>query len=234
MEARQDNEVGTSPTHGEQPAAGEIPKTGLLSLLALSRGTTDTPNRMDILCGRGKSISAHPGNVRFRETIAARRDDYQKAKRREVKTRITEEVVAVLQNGAEPSRYVFSKTTRRREFVAKIVNMNLTNTITIFGFLYRFLLRDPNTNLFHDVGEAYARDKVSHALRSRPNHERRRQWLTLRRQKSTLKRQMTEDQERTVERLIADQQQVLRGLMGTEAPISGQDVKPQATPREIK
>jgi hypothetical protein len=39
--------------------------------------------------------------------------------------------------------------------------------------LPRFLLKDTKTNEWYDVGIEYAREKVSHALRSRPNEERR-------------------------------------------------------------
>lgn len=62
------------------------------------------PGRMDILCGRGKSITAHPGNQRFREAIIARRDEYQQTKRRDDKSRITEEIVDSLRSGPDPSR----------------------------------------------------------------------------------------------------------------------------------
>jgi hypothetical protein len=35
------------------------------------------------------------------------------------------------------------------------------------------LIKDTKTNEWYDVGIEYAREKVSHALRSRPNEERR-------------------------------------------------------------
>jgi hypothetical protein len=41
------------------------------------------------------------------------------------------------------------------------------------SYSYRFLLKDTKTNEWYDVGIEYAREKVSHALRSRPNEERR-------------------------------------------------------------
>jgi hypothetical protein len=64
-----------------------------------------TPGPMDVICGRGKSVS-HPGNQRFRRLILAKKEAYQKAKRRDEKTRITFEIVVELRRGSEPSRYV--------------------------------------------------------------------------------------------------------------------------------
>jgi hypothetical protein len=58
-----------------------------------------TPDPMDIICGRGKSIS-HPGNQRFRRMILAKKEAYQKARRRDEKTRITFEIVVELRRGS--------------------------------------------------------------------------------------------------------------------------------------
>ena len=84
------------------------------------------------------------------------------------------------------------------------------------GCAFRFLLRDQDTNLYRDAGSVYAREKISHALRSRPNNARRRKWLRQRRQKTNKKRALTEDQERTVQRLIAEQQLLLQQLIHRE------------------
>lgn len=54
------------------------------------------PNPNDILCGRGRSTSDHPANVRFRELVSQNKDGYQKAKRRDDKTKITCELVDLL------------------------------------------------------------------------------------------------------------------------------------------
>jgi hypothetical protein len=58
-----------------------------------------TPDSMDVICGRGKSIS-HPGNQRFRRMILAKKEAYQKARRRDEKTRITFEIVVELRQGS--------------------------------------------------------------------------------------------------------------------------------------
>ena len=69
---------------------------------------------------------AHPGNRRFRQLIMEKKDEYQKAIRRDDKTRITLELVQSLRNGPDGGR---------------------------------FLLYDPKTELWYDVGDDYAKEK---------------------------------------------------------------------------
>jgi len=71
-------------------------------LSSKSAEAISAPLPMDIICGRGKSIS-HAGNQRLRELVLAKKDAYQKAQRRDDKTRITLELVEELRRG---SRYV--------------------------------------------------------------------------------------------------------------------------------
>jgi hypothetical protein len=47
---------------------------------------------------------AHPGNRRFRRLVHNRKDDYQKARRRDHKTRITLELVQELRAGPDGGR----------------------------------------------------------------------------------------------------------------------------------
>jgi hypothetical protein len=63
----------------------------------LSQGIKE-PNESDILCGRGRSTSEHPANVQFRALVSQNQLAYQMAKRREEKTRITEELVDYLRS----------------------------------------------------------------------------------------------------------------------------------------
>lgn len=63
-----------------------------------------TPAPNDIVCGRGKMTVAHAGNRRFRKLVMARKDDYQKARRRDHKTRITLELVQQLRSGPDGGR----------------------------------------------------------------------------------------------------------------------------------
>jgi hypothetical protein len=78
----------------------------------------------------------------------------------------------------------------------------------------RFLLKDPKTGLWHDVGEIYAREKVSHALRSRPNEERRRKpKLT---SKPSRKSKIPPELEGQVQTIIQEQQRLLKEMIEKE------------------
>lgn len=58
-----------------------------------------TPSPEDVICGRGKMTSSHPGNRRFRELVLEKKQAYQRARRRDDKTRITSELVQTLREG---------------------------------------------------------------------------------------------------------------------------------------
>lgn len=74
------------------------------ALLFVPRNATvSEPRPQDVICGRGKSV-AHPGNQRLAEMIKARKEEYQKAKRRDDKTRITCEIVQAMRQGPMPAR----------------------------------------------------------------------------------------------------------------------------------
>ena len=62
------------------------------------------PGPTDVICGRGKMTFAHPGNRRFKTLVMEKKDQYQKATRRDDKTRITHELVQNLRNGPEGGR----------------------------------------------------------------------------------------------------------------------------------
>lgn len=57
------------------------------------------PAPVDVICGRGKMTSSHPGNRRFRELVLEKKQAYQRARRRDDKTRITFELVQTLRDG---------------------------------------------------------------------------------------------------------------------------------------
>jgi hypothetical protein len=61
------------------------------------------PEQNDVICGRGKSVT-HPGNLKFRTLVHARKEEYKQAKRRDDKTRIAFEIVEALRNGTDASR----------------------------------------------------------------------------------------------------------------------------------
>jgi len=74
------------------------------ALLFVPRHSTITePLPEDVICGRGKSI-AHPGNQLLATLIKARKEEYQKALRRDDKTRITFEIVQSMRQGPNPAR----------------------------------------------------------------------------------------------------------------------------------
>lgn len=58
-----------------------------------------TPAPVDVICGRGKMTSSHPGNRRFRELVLEKKQAYQRARRRDEKTQITFELVQTLREG---------------------------------------------------------------------------------------------------------------------------------------
>lgn len=55
-----------------------------------------TPVAKDVICGRGKMTSSHPGNRKLRDLVLQKKHEYQRAKRRDEKTSITSEIVQVL------------------------------------------------------------------------------------------------------------------------------------------
>lgn len=165
------------------------------------------PEDNDVICGRGKSVS-HPGNLKFRQLVLNRKDEYMQAKRREDKTRIATEIVEELRNSQRPSRYAY--------IACFVISFPRSSYLTPSSFLsdLSFLLKDVKTNLWFDVGEVYAREKVSHALRSRPNEERRRK---LRPKKKTCRKsEIPMEFEAQVESLIQSQQKLLKTMIETE------------------
>ena len=68
--------------------------------------------------------------------------------------------------------------------------------------------------MWFDVGEVYAREKVSHALRSRPNEERRRNQRP--KKSSSRKQEIPAEFEIQVQTLIQAQQALLKSMIETE------------------
>lgn len=137
-----------------------------------------TSPRLCNTIGRGKSI-AHKGNAKFRNLINLRKDEYQAARRREDKTRLTIEIVQELRKTS------------------------------------RFLLKDPKLQLWFEVGEEYMKEKVSHALRSRPNEERRKRPKPSKK-KALRKKHLSPAIDDAVESLIQEQQALLKSMIERE------------------
>jgi hypothetical protein len=75
----------------------------LLPSVADPSNAVSAPEDNDVICGRGKSVN-HPGNLKFRRMVLARKDEYKQAKKRDEKTRIACEIVEGLRNGSNASR----------------------------------------------------------------------------------------------------------------------------------
>ena len=86
----------------------------------------------------------------------------------------------------------------------------------LHGLFDRFLLKDSEKDLWYDVGMDYAKEKVSHALRSRPSTERRKRSKPKRGSGSSSKVPCPPELEQTVHRLICDQQQLLESMIRRE------------------
>jgi hypothetical protein len=76
----------------------------------------------------------------------------------------------------------------------------------------KFLLFDGKTGLWYDVGDEYAREKVSHSLRSRPT-ENRRTKQKLPRKTSLRKAQHSPAIDKIATQLIHDQQSLLKKMI---------------------
>lgn len=78
----------------------------------------------------------------------------------------------------------------------------------------RFLLKDPATNRWYAVSDLYARDKVSHALRSKPWEGRKKPLRTGPKQKRVVKKpSVPPETESTVQKLIEQQEKLLATLI---------------------
>lgn len=60
----------------------------------------------DVLCGRGGSINAYPGNLQFRTIISKVKDSYRASKSNGDKSKIVERVVQAIRNMDPPGRFL--------------------------------------------------------------------------------------------------------------------------------
>jgi len=86
-------------------------------------------------------------------------------------------------------------------------------------------LKDLKTGAWEDVGQVYAREKVSHALRSRPSEERRRKSKP--KKKLIQKPQVPPELEGRVQSLIEAQQLLLKRMIEQEM-LPGAQLDPEA------
>lgn len=77
------------------------------------------------------------------------------------------------------------------------------------------MLYDPKTQLWYEVSEEYAREKVSHSLRSRPmDHRRDRPKMKTKSIRTSRQSPALDD---VVQRILQDQQLILRTMMEKES-----------------
>lgn len=94
----------------------------------------EQPSPYDILCGKDKSFSHHPGNLIFRDVILSFQERYANANSKPEKMQITKEIVQMLQ-ATYNSRFIKLKP------------------------------QGGETQVWGEISDQAARDKVSHALR---------------------------------------------------------------------
>lgn len=157
-------------------------------------GEDEQPHKFDIVCGRDKFCHGHVGNRRFRVIIAMNRERYQTSNSREEKSKITNEIVALIRT-CKPGG--------------------------------RFLKLDTATNRWCIVTEEYAREKVSHALRSArdPNIKKPRK-----KRKPAVRKKVvhSESENRVYNDLLSEQLKIFDDLVVIEGRKSnGHSAEPQ-------
>jgi hypothetical protein len=66
--------------------------------------TTETPGPFDVLLGRGKKHTGHPGNERLQDSLDLNSVRYNATSSRHEKTAITQEIVQSIQTAGDPPR----------------------------------------------------------------------------------------------------------------------------------
>jgi len=65
-----------------------------------------TPNENDVILGRGKLISAHPGNVRFRTIVSGKKETYNQSTDIKAKRKIAISVIEEIESLNPPGRFL--------------------------------------------------------------------------------------------------------------------------------
>jgi hypothetical protein len=108
---------------------------------SLARETTESPGSFDVLLGRGKTHTGHPGNKRLQTVLSMHSVRYNATTSRKEKTAITQEIVQIIHSESDPPG--------------------------------RFLKFDKDANGWVEVDDAWARIKVSHAIRYASRYKKR-------------------------------------------------------------
>lgn len=115
-------------------------------ILPRQGGEIETPGPMDVICGRGKRINKHGGNVRFREIIHKYKEKYSDIK-------------------LKKSKWDFA--------FSVLQEIRATSTSSKEGSYYtRFLDRGSDKEKWFEIGDQRAVRKVGQALREYENYDR--------------------------------------------------------------
>ena len=68
--------------------------------------TTSTPHNNDVLCGRGGTVNAHPGNEHFRKLVDQKKRLYLTARFKREKRLISSKIVDEIRNLDPPGRFL--------------------------------------------------------------------------------------------------------------------------------
>jgi hypothetical protein len=168
------------------------------------------PTGLDVLCGRGK-YSAYPGNDRFHRIIATYKPAYLDARRREEKAQITEQATReILMTPRQGNGDGTTRTTILQEPSQNV------------RFLIRADTEDDDEDKWFTVTDDYIREKVSHALRSRPTEAKKRR-LEAKRNADRPKPLATAlpNVETIIESMIQEQQALLQTMMSEHVFLEG-------------
>jgi hypothetical protein len=142
-EGRREDEEGNRGTSDEQAGNifvfSPIPRR---SNNSNRRSRIDRPEQFDVLCGRGKPIQKHPGNVILHRIIDKHRERYQSAPRLR-KRGIVDEIVQAIKK---------SKSQHEQQLPGRFIRREQGN---------------PGGVYWKEISDDAARDKVSHCFRAR-------------------------------------------------------------------
>ena len=149
----------------------------------------------DVLCGRGKDSHAHFGNKRFQCIIQMNREAYQQASTREEKTELSNRIVQMIRSCG--GRFL------------KRVDKNGDNDDSNESSSISSPAQEvPIQGLWKEVSASYAREKVSHALRSAKDPNR----VKPRKPRTVKKYEPTESENQAFEESLTYQQKIFQWL----------------------
>ena len=152
----------------------------------------------DVLCGRGKDSHAHFGNKRFQCIIQMNRDAYQQASTREEKTDLSNRIVQMIRSCG--GRFL--------KRVDKNDNDDCSTTNNESSSVASPSPAPPIQGLWKEVSASYAREKVSHALRSAKDPNR----VKARKPRTVKKYEPSENENQEFEDSLSYQQKIFQWL----------------------